>query len=114
MQFVWVGAQAVQGVPELLNVRTLDPVMATAMGVGAARHVIVAESLASASTLVPLSVPRHVLPAARIARVPQTRLLRLQRYRLSTDNNLNSLREVRVRSLEFTFWRLEESLNNEN
>ena len=41
-------------------------------------------------------------------------MLRLQRYRLSTDNNLNSLREVRVRSQEFVFWRLEESLNNEN
>ena len=70
---VRVGARAVQGAPELLNVRTPDPVMATAMGVGAARHVIVAESLASASTLVPLSVPRRVLPAARIARVPRTR-----------------------------------------
>ena len=42
------------------------------------------------------------------------KLLRLQRYRLSTDNNLNSLREVRVRSQEFAFWELEESLNNEN
>ena len=41
-------------------------------------------------------------------------VLRLQRYRLSTDNNLNSLREVRVRSQEFAFWELEESLNNEN
>ena len=41
-------------------------------------------------------------------------LLRIQRYRLSTDDNLNSLREVRVRSQEFAFWRLEESLNNKN
>ena len=41
-------------------------------------------------------------------------MLRLRRYRLSTDNNLNSLREVRVRSQEFAFWELEESLNNEN
>ena len=41
-------------------------------------------------------------------------LLRLQRYRLSTDDDLNSLREVRVRSQEFAFWRLEELLNNEN
>ena len=41
-------------------------------------------------------------------------LLRLQRYRLSTDDNLNSLREVRVRSQKFWFWRLEESLNNKN
>ena len=41
-------------------------------------------------------------------------LLRLRRYRLSTDNNLNSLGEVRVRSQEFAFWELEESLNNEN
>ena len=41
-------------------------------------------------------------------------LLRLQRYCLSIDNNLNSLGEVRVRSQEFAFWRLEESLNNEN
>ena len=41
-------------------------------------------------------------------------MLRLQRYCLSTDNNLNSLREVRVRSQEFAFWELEESLNNEN
>ena len=30
-------------------------------------------------------------------------MLRLQRYHLSTDNNLNSLREVRVRSQEFVF-----------
>ena len=41
-------------------------------------------------------------------------VLRLQRYRLSTDDNLNSLREVRVRSQEFAFWELEELLNNEN
>ena len=45
---------------------------------------------------------------------PREQVLRLRRYRLSTDNNLNSLREVRVRSQEFAFWELEESLNNEN
>ena len=71
MQFVRVGARAVQAAPELLNVRT--PVTATAMGVGAERHVVVGESLASASTFVPLSVPRSVHPAARIARGSRTR-----------------------------------------
>ena len=47
-------------------------------------------------------------------RHPPSWLLRLRRYHLSTDDNLNSLGEVRVRSQEFAFWGLEESLNNEN
>ena len=57
----------------------------------------------------------HVVLVGYTQHPPSNNLvLRLQRYRLSTDNDLNSLREVRVRSQEFAFWRLEESLNNEN